>query len=903
MHISKKIQSTKYLKPLTIVFTLVTLLFGFSFSVVASKHETVRDGMKQGDVRVSKTATPVDGMVNQWDINVKVEGRNVYPPPDTDVVLVIDNSNSMAARVDGRITRMDKAKEAATKFIDQILQDGYNNRIGIVEYGTSATKLSNLEGVNKKDKLKAIVNGGWVGVLPDFAIAANGGGTHTQEGIRTGMELLEKQGTASRRILVLISDGVPTYSYDVKSTYKQTENMIYDAENNRYVTREDIPESGFSYPWLLSKNRIGTGNNMFYKLGWLGNRYASMGNNAISESNIWKEKTKSNGDLVATDVYTIGVDMTEDDEEYVKMGSVTVTYKTPDGTILHQETFNDEVGKPYNITQRVIDGYEYQSVVGTTSGTYTEEPINITYVYAPKNSKRSVDAMKELKESIEKQVEEEEKLEQQRESELAAERLLSEDYQPYSFSLRSVRSDNVPSNGTEVLKKVASKPNMAFSVDGNSLEKALSQIGNEILSAVKDGTVTDPLGEGFTFTKGTDVKVSQGSHTVSKNNGTDTIKWDVGTLTKPVSSDPDEDIMYAEMTYRVDATQDVLNDGVISNEGLAKTNGKTYFQYIDSKNVKSTKEFVVPEVDPTIVSLQKKLVDEKGKPITNSNEQFTFKFNEYGLGEKTYNVKPEEETKIVHPWKANENYTFEEQLTASQKYKTTIDVNGKNTSGVKTNVVFTKDTTDTSYDDQQVIVTNSKNIVPVAKFINVRMVFVNAKVDDLRPPALFKLELYPENAKANSREINSITTEINKPNEITQKLFERNVIPYVGENYLIEVPYEKNRAYNYLGYVVTDNKSDLNKHISTNSELKPITDNKILLDYSSAKEKWVTIFLEPITLSEMEKIYSNEQKSIGKSSRGKTRMNEGPDYTADNVALLLPSTAVYRVNEFGPYIR
>lgn len=896
------LSKNKYTKLFTIILSMLTLLLGLSPSAQAAKHETVRDGLTQGEVRVSKTATPVDGMVNQWDVNVKVEGRNVFPPPETDVVLVIDNSNSMAQRVDGRVTRMDKAKDAATQFIDQVLQDGYNNRVGIVKYGTSATQLTNLEGVDKKNKLKATVNGGWVGILPDFSIAANGGGTHTQEGIRTGMKLLQEQGTASRRILVLISDGVPTYSYDVNSTYKRQANMVYDAPNNRYVTREDIPESGFSYPWLLNKNRIGTGNNMFYRLG--GNRYASMGNNAISESNIWKNKTKSNGDLVATDVYSIGVDMKESEEETTHMGSVTITHKATDGTILYQETINDEVGRPYQTSPKTFSGYQYQSVTGNVNGVYTDLPIEVTYTYtSTRSSGRSVN-VEELKEIFEEKQQEED-IRKEEEAQSASLKDSKKENNDKTARLTSpiTRASIVPSEGTEVLKKIASKPSMAFSVDGNGIERALSQIGNEILSAVKDGTVTDPMGEGFVLTKGSPINVSQGVYTVSKVNGVDTIKWDVRTLVKPVSSDPEEDIMYAEMTYRVDATQDVLNNGVISSKGLAKTNGKTYFQYIDSKNVKSTKEFVVPEVDPTIVSLQKKLVDEKGKPITNSSEQFTFKFNEYGLGEKTYKVKPDDVTQIVHVWKANENYAFEEELTATQKYKTTIDVNGTKTDGVKTNVIFTKDVTDASYGDQQVVVTNAKNIVAVAKYLNVRVAFIDAMSDSPRPSPVFDVKLYPENDTDKAKTINPIVTEINKSDEITQSLFLKEMISYTGNNYIIETPNENNRVYNYVGYVVTDNRKDIDKHISTNSDLKKITDNKIVLDYSNSKEKWVTIFIEPVKLSEINKLHSIKQENVSKiSSRGSSRINEGPDYTGSKVAGYLPTTIVYRINQLGHYV-
>ena len=47
-----------------------------------------------GAVHLEKTATLVEGTQNQWDIQLKVQGKNM-PSTPTDVVLVIDTSGSM----------------------------------------------------------------------------------------------------------------------------------------------------------------------------------------------------------------------------------------------------------------------------------------------------------------------------------------------------------------------------------------------------------------------------------------------------------------------------------------------------------------------------------------------------------------------------------------------------------------------------------------------------------------------------------------------------------------------------------------------------------------------------------------------------------------------------------------
>lgn len=66
----------------------------------ASGHPT-----QPGEVKLSKTATPVSGMVNTWDVTVRVEGKDTTKT--SDIVLVIDRSGSMDDN-----GRMEAAKEA-----------------------------------------------------------------------------------------------------------------------------------------------------------------------------------------------------------------------------------------------------------------------------------------------------------------------------------------------------------------------------------------------------------------------------------------------------------------------------------------------------------------------------------------------------------------------------------------------------------------------------------------------------------------------------------------------------------------------------------------------------------------------------------------------------------------------
>ena len=72
-----------------------------------------------GAVNLEKTATLVAGTANQWDIQLKVQGKNM-PSKPTDVVLVIDTSGSMnysAGTTEDLLTCNEEAHEHSSSCI------------------------------------------------------------------------------------------------------------------------------------------------------------------------------------------------------------------------------------------------------------------------------------------------------------------------------------------------------------------------------------------------------------------------------------------------------------------------------------------------------------------------------------------------------------------------------------------------------------------------------------------------------------------------------------------------------------------------------------------------------------------------------------------------------------------
>lgn len=148
----------------------------------------------------------------EYFINLAIEGKEPIPPPTTDVVFVLDNSNSMneefykvdsGVTSDNKISRMELLKQSVITLIDKTFPEGMstddiNVRMGLVNFGNDFIDSQELT----KDPL----------LLKSKLKDKGSGGTFTQEGLIKANQLL-KDSVADNRLIVLISDGAPTKSY------------------------------------------------------------------------------------------------------------------------------------------------------------------------------------------------------------------------------------------------------------------------------------------------------------------------------------------------------------------------------------------------------------------------------------------------------------------------------------------------------------------------------------------------------------------------------------------------------------------------------------------------------------------------------------------------------------------
>lgn len=229
-----------------------------SSSLLSAQADEEGHPSQPGEVTVSKTAKAVEGMVNTWDITLRVEAMD--STATSDIVLVIDKSNSM------RGTKIAKAKEAAIAFIEKLLPST-QTRIAVVSFSDGVTVNQAL--TNDATSLKDAVNR--IGTSQ---------GTFTQAGIKQAEALLANS-NADMKNIVLLSDGEPTYSYDFtfNSNYFS---QAGEARPYRYDSNTSIPQSAFN------NRRAGDGSGITSLYPIRQYYYYNHGNSTIAEAGFAK---------------------------------------------------------------------------------------------------------------------------------------------------------------------------------------------------------------------------------------------------------------------------------------------------------------------------------------------------------------------------------------------------------------------------------------------------------------------------------------------------------------------------------------------------------------------------------------------------------------------------------------
>ena len=201
---------------LSIVLAVLMLVGIMPISAIAADAEP-----PESNITAVKSAQWVEGRESEGiaKVTIQVSGKapeewTVTDP--TDIVLVMDRSLSMddKATSNDRYDKMTQAKNAAKQFAQKMLESD-KVRIAVVMYTKTAQTVKGQNQDAFSNAYATVENR--INSITTEGVSSENSGTNTQAGIHAARELL-KASTAKNKIMIVLSDGQPNYSFPFVAT-------------------------------------------------------------------------------------------------------------------------------------------------------------------------------------------------------------------------------------------------------------------------------------------------------------------------------------------------------------------------------------------------------------------------------------------------------------------------------------------------------------------------------------------------------------------------------------------------------------------------------------------------------------------------------------------------------------
>lgn len=187
-------------------------------NAVDSTNSSVNSGIDNENVVTNKTAEYISDGKYKIRLEAYAKGKvQTGVAKDLDIVLVLDQSGSMAYNFDGDRTWVDEEKrqyamkQAVNNFIDDVYENSTGltseTRVGVVTFGTNSDVLNSLISIknySNYQQLKANING-----LPD----SPSGATNVAAGMDSAQDMLSAS-NGREKVVIVFTDGVPTEERD-----------------------------------------------------------------------------------------------------------------------------------------------------------------------------------------------------------------------------------------------------------------------------------------------------------------------------------------------------------------------------------------------------------------------------------------------------------------------------------------------------------------------------------------------------------------------------------------------------------------------------------------------------------------------------------------------------------------
>ncbi len=149
-------------------------------------------------------------------LQLQVTNEEIANKPTGEIMLVLDNSNSMSEKVSQDKTRKDLVFEAAKTLVSNLLKDNTSLKIGIVGFSTN-TDMAKEATIEDATVVSTLSNDASVLSKAIFNIETNGPRTNLQSGLLLASQQFTN--TDNNKYMIVLTDGVPNVAIDYDKTY------------------------------------------------------------------------------------------------------------------------------------------------------------------------------------------------------------------------------------------------------------------------------------------------------------------------------------------------------------------------------------------------------------------------------------------------------------------------------------------------------------------------------------------------------------------------------------------------------------------------------------------------------------------------------------------------------------
>lgn len=167
-----------------------------------------------------ETSTP-----GLYDVYLNVKGNEVKNIKPIDIVLVVDMSGSMNSFVNGGNDRVGATRQGVKNFLKTINDAGIGKYVNVGVVGFSSPGYISTSGT-LSENIDSSDNQAHITRINDLLAKDFKGGTFTQLGIRTGQSMLAGDSNDHKKMMIMLTDGVPTFSYHVNNSISSN-NMVF----------------------------------------------------------------------------------------------------------------------------------------------------------------------------------------------------------------------------------------------------------------------------------------------------------------------------------------------------------------------------------------------------------------------------------------------------------------------------------------------------------------------------------------------------------------------------------------------------------------------------------------------------------------------------------------------------